>query len=68
MFHLFEIENLVMVHAREDRLSVDQICSRCQQTNSTRNVGVAHEMDLLLPVLAFSCNQIRVRVSSFGIY
>ncbi len=31
-------------------------------------VGVAHEMDFLSPVLAFSCNQISVLVSGFGIY
>ena len=41
---------------------------RCQQPNSTRCVGVDHEMDFLSSVLAFSCNQISVQNSGFGIY
>jgi cell division protein FtsW (lipid II flippase) len=38
---------------------------RCQQPKSTRWVGVAHEMDFLSPVLAFSCNPISVQDSIF---
>ena len=33
---------------------------RCQQQNSTRWVGVAHKMDFLSTVLAFSCTSISV--------
>jgi len=40
---------------------------RLQQPNWTRYVGVAHEMDFLSPVLAFTCNQISVQVSESGI-
>ena len=38
---------------------------RCQQTNSTRRVGIAHEMDFLSPLLVFSCNQISVQEPVF---
>ena len=38
---------------------------RCQQTNSTRRVGIAHGMDFLSPLLVFSCNQISVQESVF---
>jgi hypothetical protein len=41
---------------------------RFQQPNSTRRVAIAHEMDFVSPVLVFSCNQISVQVSGFGIY
>jgi hypothetical protein len=42
-----------------------QQCSgvRCQQAKSTRCAGVAHDMDFLSPMLAFSCNPISVQVS-----
>jgi hypothetical protein len=42
----------------------------CQvsETHSARYVGVAHKMGLLSPVLTFSCNQIGVHDSGFGIY
>ena len=39
-----------------------------QQPNSTRRVAIAYKMDLASPVLVFSCNQISVQVSGFGIY
>ena len=39
-----------------------------QQTKSSRYVGVAHEMDFLLPVTAFRCSQINIRDSGFDIY
>ena len=38
---------------------------RFQQLNSTRYAKVAHEMDFLPLLLAFSCNQISVHVSVF---
>ena len=42
----------------------------CQASapNSTRSVGVAHVMDFLSAVLAFSCNPIRVQLSGCCIY
>ncbi len=46
-----------------------QQCSgvRCQvqQPDSTRCVGVTHEMDFLSPLLVFSCNQISVQEPVF---
>ena len=39
----------------------DEVSYEVQQPNSTRCVGVAHEMDFLSPVLVFSCNQISVQ-------
>ncbi len=39
-----------------------------QQPISYRCVGVADVMDFFSPVLAFSCNQINVQDSEFGIY
>ena len=41
---------------------------RFQQPISYRCVGVADVMDFFSPVLAFSCNQINVQDSEFGIY
>ena len=41
---------------------------RFQQLISTRCAGVAHEINFLSLVLAFSYNQISVQVSGFGIY
>jgi hypothetical protein len=38
---------------------------RFQRLNSTRCVGVALEMNFLLPVLAFSCNHINVQLVVF---
>jgi hypothetical protein len=38
---------------------------RFQQKDSTRCVGVAHEMNFLSPVLAFSCIPISVQDSVF---
>ena len=38
---------------------------RCQQPTSTRCVGITHKMDILSPVLVFSCNQISVQDSGF---
>ena len=38
---------------------------RCQQPKLTRWVGVAHKMDFLTPVLAFSYNPISVQDSIF---
>jgi hypothetical protein len=41
---------------------------RFQQKNLTRWVGVAHKMDFLSTVLAFSCTPISVQDSGFGIH
>ena len=41
---------------------------RFQQPILTRCLGAAYEMDFLSSLLAFSCNQIGVQVSEFGIY
>jgi hypothetical protein len=46
-------------------LSKSMFHMRCQRPNSTRCIGVDHEMDFLSPVLAFSCNQISVQDSVF---
>jgi len=51
----------------------DYRCQQCsgvppkadQQPQSTRRVGGAHEMDFLLPVLAFSCKPMSVQDSIF---
>jgi hypothetical protein len=50
--------------------NVYQQCSgfRFQQQNPTRCVGDAHEMEFITPVLGFSCNQINVQISVFGVY
>ena len=47
-----------------------QQCSgvRCQQTKLTPWIGVAHKVDFLSPVLAFSGNAISVRDSGFEFY
>jgi len=37
----------------------------CQQAKSTRWLGVAHDMDFLSPLMAFSCNPIRAMDSGF---
>ena len=37
----------------------------CQQLKSARWIGVAHEMDVLSPVLTFSRNPISVQDSGF---
>jgi hypothetical protein len=41
---------------------------RCQQQNSTRWVEVAHKMDFLSTLLAFSCTPISILDSGFGIH
>ena len=41
---------------------------RCQQPKSTFWIGVAHEMDFLSPVLAFSCNSISIQGSGLDFY
>jgi len=41
---------------------------RCQQPNSTRCVGIAHEMDFLSSLWVFGCKQISAQVLEFGIY
>jgi hypothetical protein len=63
---------LCLVHPRVGDMGdyVAQLCSgvwcqvsgvRCQQPNSTRCVGVAHQMDFISPVLVFSCIPISVQ-------
>jgi hypothetical protein len=56
---------LCLVHPRVGDMGdyVAQLCSGvwCQQPNSTRCVGVAHQMDFISPVLVFSCIPISVQ-------
>ncbi len=47
------------------RFQVSGFGCQVQRPNSTRCVGVAHEMDFLSPLLVFSCNQISVQEPVF---